>query len=178
MKKSGRWIQFCVNYKRLNVITKKDHYLIYLIEETLTQLEDAKYFTKIDIRQAFYQIKMFEDLEELTTFLTRFGKFKYLVIVFSLYNDLAFWQHLINNILFDFLHHLVQVYLNNILIYNKTLKKHRSHIRQVLQCLQEVELQADIDKCKFHIQKTKFLGLIISIKGIQMDLQKVETILD
>ena len=89
IKKPERGIQFCVDYKRLNTITKKDCYPIPLIEETLAQLKGAKYFTKIDIRQAFYQIRIFKDSEELTTFLTRFGVFKYLIMPFGLYNSPA-----------------------------------------------------------------------------------------
>ena len=178
VKKPGGGIRFCIDYRRLNAITKKDRYPIPLIEETLAQLEGAKYFTKIDIRQAFYRIRMSEDSEELTTFLTRFGAFKYLVMPFGLCNGPASWQHLINDTLFDFLHRFVQAYLDNILIYSKTLKEHHSHVRQVLQRLREAGLQADIDKCEFHVQETKFLGLIVSTEGIRMDPHKVSTILD
>ena len=121
---------------------------------------------------------MSEDSEELTTFLTRFGTFKYLVMLFGLGNGPAFEQHLINNTLFDFLHCFVQAYLDDILIYSKMLKDHRSHVCQVLKRLQEAGIQADIDKYEFPIPKTKFLGLIISTKGIQMDPQKVSTIFD
>ena len=178
VKKSAGGIRFCVDYKKLNAITKKDRYPIPLIEETLAQLEGAKYFTKIDIRQAFYRIRMSEDSEELTTFLTRFGVFKYLVMPFGLCNGPASWQHLINDTLFDFLHRFVQAYLDDILIYSKTLKEHRFHVRQVLQRLREAGLQADIDKCEFHVQETRFLGLIVSTEGIRMDPQKIQTILD
>ncbi len=83
---------------------------------------------------------MSEDLEELTTFLTRFGAFKYLVMPFGLYNGLAFWQHFINDTLFDFLHPFIEAYLEDIFIYSKTLKKHCSHICQVLQHLRKVGL--------------------------------------
>ena len=120
---------------------------------------------------------MSEDLEELTTFLTRFGVFKYLVMPFGLYNGPASWQHLINDTLFDFLHRFIQAYLDDILIYSKTLQDHRSHVCQALQRLREAELQANIDKCEFHIQETKFLSLIVSTEGIQIDPQKVTTIL-
>ena len=85
-KKSENVIWFCVDYKKLNAITKKDCYPILLIENILDQLKSAKYFTKIDIRQTFYQIRIFENLEKLTTFLTRFGIFKYLIMTFGLYN--------------------------------------------------------------------------------------------
>ena len=178
VKKPGGGIRFCVDYRRLNAITKKDCYPISLIEKILTQLEGAKYFTKIDICQAFYQIRMSEDSEELTIFLTRFGAFKYLVMPFGLCNSPASWQHLINDTLFDFLYCFVQAYLDNILIYSKTLKEHHSHVCQVLQRLREAGLQADIDKCEFYVQETKFFGLIVSTEGIQMDPHKVSTILD
>ena len=121
---------------------------------------------------------MSKDSEELTTFLTRFGAFKYLVMPFGLCNGPASWQHLINDTLFDFLHRFVQAYLDDILIYSKTLQDHRSHVCQVLQRLREAGLQADIDKCEFHVQETRFFGLIVSTEGIQMDPQKIQTILD
>ena len=89
VKKPGGGIRFCVDYWRLNAITKKDRYPIPLIEETLAQLEGAKYFIKIDIRQTFYRIRMSKNSEELITFLTRFGAFKYLVMPFGLCNGPA-----------------------------------------------------------------------------------------
>ena len=166
VKKPEREIRFCVNDRKLNVITKKGRYPILLIEETLVQLEGAKYYTKINIRQVFYQIRMSEDSKELTIFLTRFSAFKYLIMPFSLCNGPASWQHLINDTLFDFLYCFIQAYLDDIFIYSKTLKKYLSHICQVLQCLQKAGLQTNIDKCEFHIEKTKLLSLILSTKGI------------
>ena len=74
--KSGRGIRFCIDYRCLNKLTKKDAYPILLIEETLTQLKNAKVFTKINIRQAFHKLKMTADSEDLTTFALRFGAFK------------------------------------------------------------------------------------------------------
>ena len=150
MKKPKREIRFYVDYRKPNAITKKDHYLIPLIKEILAQFEDVKNFTKIKIRQVFYQIRMFEDSEELITFLIRFGAFKYLTMLFSLCNSSVSEQHLINDRLFDFLYGFVKTYLDNIFIYSKTLKKHL-HICQVLQYLRETRLQANIDKCEFHV---------------------------
>ena len=72
VKKPRKTIRFCINYKKLNAITKKDHYLISLIKKTLAQLENEKYFTKIDICQVFYEIKIFKDLKKLTFFPTKF----------------------------------------------------------------------------------------------------------
>ena len=97
---------------------------------------------------------------------------------FGLCNGRTSWQHFINDTLFDFLHRFVQAYLDDILIYSKTLKEHHSHVCQVLQHLREAGLQANIDKCEFHVQETKFFGLIVSTEGIRMDPHKVNTILD
>ena len=109
---------------------------------------------------------MSEDSEELTIFLIRFDTFKYLVLPFGLCSGPASWHHLINDTLFDSLYCFVQAYLDDILVYCKTLKDHRSHIRQILESLQEARIQADVNKRKFHVQETRFLGLIISTKGI------------
>ena len=74
--KPGRGIRFCVDYKRLNKLTKKDAYSILLIEETLAQLKNVKVFTKIDIQQAFYKLRMVADSKDLTIFALQFGAFK------------------------------------------------------------------------------------------------------
>ena len=107
VKKPDGGIGFCVDYQKLNTITIKDHYPISLIEKTLAQLEGTKYLTKIDIRQVFYRIRMSENSKKLTTFLTRFCAFKYLVMPFGLCNGPASWQHFINDTLFHFLHRFV-----------------------------------------------------------------------
>lgn len=78
----------------------------------------------------------------------------------------------------DFLHRFVQVYLNDIVIFSKTLKNKYLHIWQLLKYLQKAELQANVDNCKYYIQKTKFLSFIISIRNIQIHPQKVNTILN
>ena len=75
-KKPNGGIRFCVDYKRLNELTKKDAYLILLIAETLAQLKDAKIFTKIDIRQAFHKLQIAAESEDLTTMATQFGAYK------------------------------------------------------------------------------------------------------
>ena len=121
---------------------------------------------------------MVEDSEELTIFLTRFSTIKYLVMLFGLCNGPALWQYLINDTLFNFLYRFIQAYPNDILIYSKALKDHRLYNRQVLKQLRRAGIQADLDKCEFHIQKTKFFDLIISTEGIKIDPHKVSTILD
>ena len=88
-KKPGGGWRFCVDYRKLNAIMKKDQYPIPLIEETLARLSKARIFTKLDVRHAFNRIRLKEDIKDLTTFRTRYGSYKYRVMPFSLYNGPA-----------------------------------------------------------------------------------------
>ena len=175
-KKPGGRIRFCVDYKRLNELTKKDAYPIPLIAKTLAQLKGAKVFTKIDIRQAFHKLRMSASSEDLTTMATRFGAFKWKVLPFRLTGGPASWQRFINNVLWEYLNKFCTAYLDNILIYSSNLREHKEHVRLVLAKLREFGIQADVDKCEFHVTETKYLGLIISTEGIKMDPAKVEAI--
>ena len=177
-KKDGS-LRFCVDYRKLNAITKKDRYPIPLIEETLAQIKGAKYLTKIDIRHAFNRIRMQtpED-EDLTTFRTRYGAYKMRVLPFGLTNGPATFQRFMNETLWDTLNKFASVYMDDILIYSETREEHISHVKQVLQKLREAGLQADIKKCEFLVQETQFLGLIVSTEGIRMDPAKIATILE
>jgi hypothetical protein len=107
--------------------------------------------------------------ENLTTFITFFNVYKYRIMLFELINEFTFFQHYINDVLFDYFHKFCQIYLNDILIYSKTLKEYRSHVKEVLNKLHEADLQINIDKCKFKIQKISFLELLIFINDLQIN---------
>ncbi len=124
----------------------------------------------------FNKLHMSIESENLITFVTFFDVYKYKVMLFELINESAFFQHYINDVLFECLHKFYQTYLNDILIYSKILKKHRTHVKEVLDKLREVDLQIDIDKCKFKIQKISFLKLLIFINNLQMNSWKVDVI--
>ena len=125
-------IKFCVDYRRLNKLTKKDVYPIWLIKETLAQLKNAKVFTKIDICPVFHKLRMATDLEDYTTFALRFGAFKWKVLSFRLTGGPGLWQRFINNVLWEYLNKFCTTYLDNILIYNSNLKKHKEDVQLVL----------------------------------------------
>ena len=116
--------------------------------------------------------------EDLIIFMTSFGAFKYLVLPFGLTNGPASFQHYINDVLFEYLYKFYQAYLDDILIYSKTLKEHRNHVRAVLQKLREAGLQVDIVKCEFHVQETLFLGLLMSTEGLKIHPGKIQIIQD
>ena len=133
-------------------------------------------FTKIDIRKAFHKLRMAASSEDLTTMATRFGAFKWKVPPFGLTGGPASWQRFINDVLWEYLNKFCTAYLDDILIYSSNLREHKKHVRLVLAKLREFSIQADVDKCEFHVTETKYLGLIISTDGIKMDPAKVEAI--
>ncbi len=124
----------------------------------------------------FNKLCMSSESENLTTFVTFFNVYKYRVMLFELINKSASFQHYINDVLFDCLHKFCQTYLNDILIYSKILKEHKTHVKEVLNKLHEVNLQINIDKCKFKIQKISFLKLLIFINDLQINSWKVDVI--
>ena len=89
VKKPDRSLRFYIDYRKLNLLTKKDRYLLPLINKTLARIRRAKLFTKLDIRQAFHRIRIYPDSKELTTFRTRFGVYKCKVLPFGLTNSPA-----------------------------------------------------------------------------------------
>ncbi len=169
-------LRFCVNYRKLNALIKRDRYSILLINKVLAWIQDSKYLTWLNIIIMFNKLHMSIESENLITFVTFFDIYKYRVMLFQLINESVFFQHYINDVLFECLHKFCQTYLNDILIYSKILKKHRIHVKEVLNKLREVDLQINIDKCKFKIQKISFLELLIFINDLQMNFQKVDVI--
>jgi transposase InsO family protein len=176
VKKPNGSLRFCVDYRKLNLLSRKDRYPLPLIDETLARISQAKIFTKLDIRQAFHRIRIHPDSEELTTFRTRYGAYKYKVLPFGLTNGPATYQRYMNDVLFDYLDDFCTAYLDDILIYSDDPLTHHEHVNKVLQRLRDAGLQADIRKCEFSVTRTKYLGFIISTDGIEVDPEKTAII--
>ncbi len=175
-KKDGS-LRFCVDYRKLNALIKRDRYLLSLIDETLARIQDSRYLTRLNIIVAFNKLRMHSGSEDLTTFITSFDSYKYHVMPFELINDSTSYQHYMNDVLFDYLHQFCQAYLDDIIIYSKTLKKHKRHVRLVLHRLRKTGLQMNINKCEFHVQKIFFLRLLLFIKELKMNLRKVQAVI-
>ncbi len=173
IKKKDDSLHFCIDYRKLNALIKRDCYSLSLIDETLACIQESKYLTRLNIIVMFNKLRMHSDSKDLTIFITSFDFYKYYVMSFKLINDSTFYQHYMNNVLFNYLHQFCQIYLDDIIIYSKTLKKHKWHVWLVLHRLQEIDLQMNINKYKFHIQKIFFLRLLLFIEELKMNLRKV-----
>ncbi|KAL2064509.1 hypothetical protein VTL71DRAFT_3646 [Oculimacula yallundae] len=125
VKKADGGLRFCIDYRRLNTLTRKDAYPIPRIDELLARVFKARIFIKLDIRAAFNRIRMDPKSEEYTTFRTRYGVYKYKVLPFGLYNGPGTYQRYINDVLLDYLNDFCMAYLDDILIYSESAEEHK-----------------------------------------------------
>jgi hypothetical protein len=172
-QKPGGGVRICVDYRGINNVTMKSRYPIPLIRETLDSICKATIFTKLDVIAAFNRVRIAEGHEWLTAFITRFGLYESLVTPFGLQGAPATFQHYINDVLYDILDAHATAYLDDVLVYSTNRKDHIQHVRDVLRRMIDAGLQIDIEKCEFHTERTKYLGLIITPGGIEMDPEKV-----
>jgi len=178
IEKKDESLRFCVDYRKLNALIKRNHYSLSLIDETLARIQESKYLTRLNIIVTFNKLRMHSDSEDLTIFIIFFDSYKYHIMLFELTNESTFYQHYMNDVLFEYLHQFCQIYLDDIIIYSKILKKHRRHVRLILHRLREIDLQIDINKCKFHVQKIIFLELLMSIEELKMNSRKMQAVVD
>ena len=176
VKKPNSSLRLCVDYRALNSMTIKNRYPLPLISELLDRVKGAKYFTKIDVRDAFNRLRIALGHEFKTAFRTRYGHFEYLVMPFGLTGAPSTFQSYINDIIHDCLDRFAVAYMDDILIYSNSLQEHILHVRTVLQKLLSAGLYAKLEKCKFHVQKVSFLGFIILSEGISMDPERIRTV--
>ncbi len=171
-------LRFCVDYQKLNAIIKRNHYSLLLINEVIDKIVDCKHLTQLNIISTFNKLRMHSDSENYTIFIIALEAYKSKMLSFKLINDSALFQQYMNDVLWDFLNDFCQVYLNDILIYSKTQQEHQQHVKMILDHLQEADLQVDIQKCKFNVEETVFLEVIVSEQSLCMNFIKVKVIVN
>ncbi|XP_060775509.1 uncharacterized protein LOC132885169 [Neoarius graeffei] len=176
-KKDGG-LRPCIDYRGLNKITVRNRYPLPLMSTAFDLLQGATVFTKLDLRNAYHLIRIRQGDEWKTAFNTPSGHYEYQVMPFGLTNAPAVFQALINDVLRDMINLYVFVYLDDILIFSKTVQEHRHHVRQVLQRLLQNNLFAKAQKCEFHVPEVSFLGFIVRTGQLQMDPAKTLAVRD
>jgi len=176
-KKDGS-LRMCMDYRALNRITIRNRYPLPRIEELLDRLKSATIFSKIDLRSGYHQLRIKPADTDKTTFVTRYGSFKFLVMPFGLTNAPSVFMQMMNGVLKDYIDFFVIVFLDDILIYSLNPELHTGHIRLVLNRLRQHQLYANPEKCSFSQLSIEFLGHIISAAGISMDPRKVAAVVE
>ncbi|GJP30150.1 hypothetical protein CLOM_g22621 [Closterium sp. NIES-68] len=176
-KKDGG-LRMCIDYRALNRRTIKSRYPIPRADDLLDQLRGARFFSKIDLRGGYHQIRVFADDCHKTAFRTRYGSYKYTVMPFGLMNAPSTFQLTMNSVFRDLLDKCVIVYLDDILIHSKTQEQHLKDLEQVFRQLQENRLITKGSKCEFLKSELEFLGHVVRADGIKIDRKKITTIRD
>lgn len=175
-KKDGTW-RLCIDYRHLNAITIKGKYPMPVIDELLDELSRAKYFSKLDLRADYHQIRLQPGEEHKTAFQTHSGHYEYRVMSFELTGAPATFQKAMNDTLATVLRKFTLVFFDDILIYSPDLPSHIQHLEQVLQLLQAQQWKVKLSKCSFAQQQLAYLGHIIGKDGVTADPSKIADVL-
>jgi hypothetical protein len=132
------------------------------IDILFDQLAGAQMFSKIDLHSGYHHIRIRDEDIPNTAFSMRYGLYEYLVMSFGLTNALAHFMYLMNSVFMPELDKFIVVFIDDILVYSKSMDKHEEHLRIVLQRLRDHQLYAKFSKCEFWIDEVSFLGHVIS----------------
>ena len=167
--------RLCIDYRALNKLTLKDKYPIPRIDELLDNMAGAQYFTKIDLQQGYHQIRVKPEHVPRTAFQTKFGSFQFRVMPFGLTNAPATFQRTMNNLLSEY-REFANVYIDDIVIFSRTLEEHLQHVRKVLQKLRGEKLYAKKKKCTFGASEIEFCGFLVNRTGIGSHPDKLRAV--
>src|SRR3981189_1064915 len=174
IKKKDGQLRFVQDYRVLNLITQKNCYPLPLIDNLIHQLKGAKYFTKLDVRWGYNNVRIKEGDEWKAAFRTNRGLFKPLVMYFGLTNSPATFQTMMNEIFEDLITQgVVSIYLDDILIFTSTLEEHHPISRMVMERLRNHKLYLLHKKCEFEKTRIEYLCVIILHNKVEMDPVKI-----
>ncbi|GJS84223.1 putative reverse transcriptase domain-containing protein [Tanacetum coccineum] len=162
--------------KELNKLTVKIRYPLPRIDDLFDQLQGSQFFSKIDLRSGYHQLRVHEDDIPKTTFRTRYGHFEFTVLPFGLTNAPVVFMDLMNRVCRPYLDKFVIVFIDDILIYSKTQEEQVEHLRLVLGLLEKEKLYAKFSKCEFWLREVQFLRHVINGNGIHVDPSKIEVV--
>ena len=176
-KQSGEW-RLCFDARALNKITKRDSFPLPRISECLDGLEGSRFYSALDLNQAYFQVELEEESKEKASFSTTKGHWSYEVLPMGLANSVATFCRLIAEVFRGILFKDVIAYLDDILVPSVSFQQGIERLDVVFRRLKAANLKLKPEKCKLLQREAKFLGFILSEEGIKTDPAKVEAIVN
>ena len=177
VKKKDNTKRLCVDFRKVNEITKKDAYTIPRIDDTLDTLHGARYFSCVDLASGYWQVELQEEDKEKTAFSTPYGLYEFNVMSFGLTGAPGLFQRLMENVLKGLQFEICLIYLDDVVIFSSSFNEHLQRLRLVFDQFRESGLKLKLTKCHFAGRSVKCLGHIVSDKGIMIDPDKIEVII-
>ena len=175
VRKKDQTLQFCVDYRQLNSITRKDVFPLPQIDDLLDQLHGKQIFTTLDAKSGYWQIKMEEHSKQKTAFVTFEGLYEFNVMPHGLCNGPATFQRLLQRILAG-TSSFCNVYVDDILIFSNSVSEHVEHLKQVFDRLRRAGLMLHPQKCTLAKREVNYLGHVVSKEGIMPDPGKIKSV--
>nr|GEX06512.1 putative reverse transcriptase domain-containing protein [Tanacetum cinerariifolium] len=176
-KKDGSF-RMHIDYQELNNLTVKNCYPLPRIDDLFDQLQGSSFYSKIDLRLGYHQLRVREEDILKTAFRTRYGHYEFQVMPFGLTNAPTVFMDLMNRVCKPYLDKFVIIFIDDILIYSKDEKEHEEHLRHILELLKKEELYAKFSKYEFWIPKVQFIDHVIDKQGIHVDPVEIESVKD
>ena len=176
-KKDGS-LRYCIDYRKLNDVTIKDSYPLPRIDESLDSLSNTKFFSTLDLASGYWQIGLDEDAKKKSAFCTTSGLFQFKVMPFGLTNAPATFQRLMERVLAGLQWQICLVYIDDVIIFSETFDDHINHLSTVFSRLDQAGLKLKPKKCFLFQTEVKYLGHVVSQKGISTDPDKIKAVRD
>ena len=175
-KKDGK-LRYCIDYRKLNAVTKKDAFPLPRIEACLDTLKGSKFMSCLDMAAGYYQAEISEQDRHKTAFITKFGLFEHVRLSFGLCNSPAFFQRMIQLILTGLTWEECLAYLDDVIVLGKNFEDHLTNLTKVLQRFKDNNLKLKPSKCLLFQKEVLFLGKLVNDNGISVNPESKNTIM-